>query len=287
MAHLDEHKLLSDRQHAFRKKHSCETQLITVIDDWAKIVDKSGQVDTFILDFEKAFDTPLMNYLSGYGIGGNTLKWIDSFLCDRQQRVMVNGVKSDWAAVLSGVPQGTVIGPLLFSLYINDITEDIDSELRLFAVDCVCYRELKDTEDTLKLQKDIDRLGCWARSWGMRFQPVKCNIMQITRKRIKKIYASYSLEGKVLENVEKIKYLGVTITNDLKWNTHVSNICTKANRTLGFLRRKLAACPLDVKESAYKGLVRPILEYGSSVGVPKAYFFKMNLRRFRKEQLDL
>ena len=224
MAHLDEHKLLSDRQHAFRKKHSCETQLITVIDDWANILDKGGQVDTFILDFEKAFDTPpheqLKCKLYGYGIGWKTLKWIDSFLCDRQQRVMVNGVKSDWAPVcFTGVPQSTVLGPLLFSLYIDDITEDIDSELRLFADDCVCYREIKDTEDTVKLQEDIDRLGCWARSWGMRFRPVKCNIMQITRKRIKNINASYSLEGTVLENVEKIKYLGVTITNNLKWKT--------------------------------------------------------------------
>ena len=102
-------KLLSDRQHAFRKKHNCETQLITVINDWAKILDKGGQVDTFILDFEKAFDTHphklLTCKLYGYGIGGKTLKWIDSFLCDRQQRVMVNGSKSDWAPVLSGVPR--------------------------------------------------------------------------------------------------------------------------------------------------------------------------------------
>ena len=95
----------------------------------------------------------------------------------------------------------------------------------------------------MKLQEDIDRLGCWARKWSMRFQPVKCNIMQITGKRIKKINASYNLEGTVLDNVETIKCLGVTITNDLKWNTHVSNICTKANRTLGFLRRNLSACP--------------------------------------------
>ena len=221
MAHLDEHKLLSDSQHAFRKKHCCETQLITVIDDWVKILDKGGQVDTFILDFEKAFDTLphelLKCKLYAYGIGGKTLKWINSFLCDRQQRVVMNGVKLEWDLVLSGVPQGTVLGPLLFSLYINDITEDIDSELRFFADDCVCYREIKDTEDTVKLQEDIDRLGCLARSWDMRFQPfVKCNIMQITRKRIKKINASYSLEGTVLDNVEKIKYLGVTITNDLK-----------------------------------------------------------------------
>ena len=195
---------------------------------------------------------------------------------------MVNGVKSDWATVLSGVPQGTVLGPLLFSLYINDITEDIDSELRLFADDCVCYREIKDTEDTVKLQEDIDRLGCWARSWGMRFQPVKCNIMQITRKRIKKINASDSLEGTVLENVEKIKYLGVTITSDLKWNTHVSNICTKANRTLGFLRRNLAVCPRDVKESAYKGLVRPILEYGSTVWDPQSILLQDELEKVQK-----
>ena len=109
MAHLDEHKLLSDRQHAFRKGHSCETQLTTVINDWAKILDNRGQVDAFILDFEKAFDTSpheLKSKLFSYGIGGKTLKWIDCFLCFRQQRVVVNGVKSDWASVLSGFPPG-------------------------------------------------------------------------------------------------------------------------------------------------------------------------------------
>ena len=107
MAHLDEHKLLSDKQHAFRKRHSCETQLITVINDWAKILDNGGQVDTFILDFEKAFNTPphelLKCKLYGYAIGGKTLKWIHSFLCFRQQRVVVNGIKSNWASVLLGV----------------------------------------------------------------------------------------------------------------------------------------------------------------------------------------
>ena len=164
MAHLDKHRLLSEKQYAFRKWHSCETQLITVIDDWAKILDNQGQVDTFILDFEKAFDTPtphelLKSKLFSYGIGGKTMKWIDAFPCFRQQRVVVNGIKSDWAPVVSGVPRGTFLGPLLFSLHINIIMSDIVSEIRLFADDCVCYREIKDIEDILKLQKDIDRLG--------------------------------------------------------------------------------------------------------------------------------
>ena len=133
---------------------------------------------------------------------------------------------------MSGVPQGTVLGPLLFSLHINDIMSDFESEIRLFADDCVCYREIKDMEDTLKLQKDIDRLnkGIWARKWGMRFQPVKCNMMQLTKKH-NKIEASYTLEGTVLKNVESIKYLGVTITSYLKWNSHMRNVCSKGNRS--------------------------------------------------------
>ena len=91
------------------------------------------------------------------------------------------------------------------SLYTNDISSDTESEIRFFADDCVCYHEIKDEKDTIKLQRDIDRLGSWARKWGMKFQPVKCNMMQPTRKRIKKIQASYTIEGTDLENVESIK----------------------------------------------------------------------------------
>ena len=141
----------------------------------------------------------LKSKLFSYGIGGKTLKWID----------VVNEVKSDCAPVLSGVPQGTVLCPLLFSLFINNISSDIEFEIRLFADDCVCYLEIKDEEDTMELQRDSDRLGCWARKLSMRFQPVKCNMMQLTRKRIKKIHASYTLEGTDLENVESIKYFEV------------------------------------------------------------------------------
>ena len=113
----------------------------------------------------------------------------------------------------------------------------------------------------------------------MRFQPVKCNMMQLTRKRIKKIHASYTLDETDLENVESIKYLGVTIISDLWWNTHVSNVCTKANRTLRFLRRNVYSCP---KEVAYKGLVYPVLDYGSSVWDPPGVVLQEELESVQK-----
>ena len=167
MAHLDEYQVLSDRQHAFRKRHSCETQLTTVLNDfWVKSWTKEDRL-THLFWTEKAFDTPphelLKSELFGYGIGGKTLRWIDSFLCYRTQRAVVNGETSEWVPVLSGVQQGTVFGPLLFSLYINDISTDIDSGIRLYADDCVCYREISDTDNSLKLQNDKDRFRCWAR----------------------------------------------------------------------------------------------------------------------------
>ena len=169
---------------------------------------------------------------------------------------------------MSDVPHGTVLGPLLFSLYINDISTDIDSDIRLFADDCVCYREIKDTEDTLKLKEDVDILGCWARKWGMRFQPAKCNMMQITRKQIKKESCFIYSGGNGPRKRRKHKVSWGHNHNYLKWNTHVRNICTKANRTRGILRRNLYAFPQEMKEAAYKGLMRSVLKYSGSVWDP-------------------
>ncbi len=270
-SHLEEHGIISPNQHAFRKGHSCETQLSHVINDLSKSLDKKKQIDSFILDFEKAFDTVshdlLKTKLRGYGIDIKTLNWIDAFLSNRKQSVVVNGHKSKISNVISGVPQGTVLGPLLFSLYINDIMEGVDSTVRLFADDCVCYREINNIEDCKKFQDDIDKLTAWAKKWQMRFQPSKCNIMQLHRKR-NIIDYDYKLGDTVLEKVDSIKYLGVTITKDLSWNNHIRNVCNKANRTLGLLKRNLSKCPSEVKMQAYKGLVRPILEYSSPIWDP-------------------
>ena len=169
--------------------------------------------------------------------------------------------KEDVTKLLKGLNPSKSLGP--DELHPR-VLKELASELGLpFADDCVCYREIKNVEDTEKLQKDIDRIGSWARKWGVRFQPVKCNMMQLTNKSTSKTQASYKHELLCWKNVESIKYLGATITKDLKWNTHISNMCTKANRTPFFT--KSVFLPLDVREASYKGLVRPILEYGNSV----------------------
>jgi ribonuclease P/MRP protein subunit RPP40 len=139
-SHLERFKIITPRQHGFRRNYSCETQLIAAIDDWAKTIDRKRQTDVIALDFSKVFDVVphkrLLHKLLSYGVNGKIHTWISNFLQNRRQRVVVDGETSTWAEVLSGVPQGTVLGPLLFLIYINDITENIASELRLFADDC-------------------------------------------------------------------------------------------------------------------------------------------------------
>ena len=162
-------------------------------------------------------------------------------------------------------------------MHINDITADIVSEIRLFADDCVFYHEIKDIEDTLKLQRDIDRLGNWVRELGMRFQPVNCNMIQLTKMKVtNKIQASYTLEGTVLENVENIKYLGVT----MKWNTHINNICTKATykTTPGFLRRTLFSCPQDIIKEWCVQFLNMKAQFGTLI--PKNFKMKNRAARF-------
>ena len=165
MQHLDKHKILTDRQHGFRTHHSCETQLIQTVHDIAQSLDRRTPLDMIIMDFSKAFDTVphkrLLHKLHHFGITGNTHKWITTFLTQRKQRVVVEGEHSSWTHVRSGVPQGTVLGPLLFLLYLNDLPDNIQSDLRLFADDCVVYREINSAEDISKLQQDMDTLAQW------------------------------------------------------------------------------------------------------------------------------
>ena len=190
-----------------------------------------------------------------------------SLLSNRQQAVVVNGSRSSWMPVTSGVPQGSVIGPALFLLYINDITTNIQSKLRLFADDSVIYREIHSTNDISILQQDLQTLTDWSAKWLMAFNVKKCASLTITRKK-SYFHHNYVLANELIPRVDSYKYLGVTVTKDLRWNTHCQLIRNKSNKTLGLLRRTLSPCSKDVKSKAYKALVRPQLEYGAEAWNP-------------------
>ena len=279
--HLLKHKILTDKNHGFRSGHSCETQLLTTTNDLMKAFDNGHQTDVVVLDFSKAFDTvphdKLLHKLDHYGVRGPLHFWIASFLKERKMKVVVDGEESAEAPVVSGVPQGTVLGPLLFLCHINDLPDTVTSKVRLFADDCLMYRNILTFNDHIKLQEDLKKLEEWADRWGMRFNAGKCYTLQT---RAKSSFM-YSLSGIFLKQVQETTYLGINISNNLKWNSHICNITRKAGQTLGFLRRNLQNCPKECRRLAYIALVRSKLEYASSVWDPHT---KENIDRLEKVQ---
>ena len=243
MQHLNRHNILYPLQHGFREKRSCESQLIEFVHDIAFNIQKGHQNDVVVMDFAEAFDkvahNRLLYKLSSYGVKGNTLGWIGSFLSGRSQKVVLEGKSSSSAPVLSGVPQGSVLGPILFLIYINDLPEYVsNSTVRLFADDTLLYLTIHNSSDCIKLQEDLNNLERWESDWQMSFHPDKSKVIHITTKK-KHIIHKYTLHGHTLSSVPQIKYLGVNISQDLKWNSHINSVSSKANQTLGFLKRNL------------------------------------------------
>ena len=241
------------------------------MNDLANIIDSKGQADVVLLDFSKAFDKVahkrLLAKLDYYGVRNSTLDWIASFLQGRTQEVVLEGVHSRPLPVDSGVPQGTVLGPLLFLVYINDITKGINSSIRLFADDCVVYRVIKTLQDAKTLQADLDLLQEWENKWLMHFNSDKCEVIQVTRK-TKPLNSSYTIHNKPLATVESAKYLGVHIHKKLSWDTHIASTAKKARSTIGFLNRNLRGCSKSTKEQVYNTYAKPILEYASPIWDP-------------------
>ena len=271
--HLDEQGLMYDLQHGFRERRSCETQLIMLIEDLARNASAGRQTDIILLDFSKAFDkvnhSKLIWKLHQYGIRGHVLSWIRAFLGSRSQRVVIDGEESESIPVTSGVPQGSVLGPILFLVYINDLPDEVRSQVRLFADDTALYLTLESEDDSSTLQSDLDILSAWESRWDMEFNPSKCQVVHVTGSKLKKpIKTDYLLHGQVLEAVTCARYLGVDISSDLSWNFHVDRITGNANRTLGFIRRNIKTKMSRVRETAYNTLVRPQLEYASAVWDP-------------------
>ena len=200
---------------------------------------------------------------------------------NRSQVVSVNGSHSSPRPVPSGVLQSSVLGPLLFLLYINDITEHIQSTMRLFADDSIIYREIKNICDHTLLQQDLKISLCeWAETWQLNFNISKCYHLGITNK-VVPFSHNYLMNDIVIAKSASTKYLGVTISHNLNWNQHCDNICSKANSMLGLLRRVLSDCSMDVKSKAYTTLVRPQLEYACSVWNP---YTKRNIHQIELVQ---
>ena len=276
MAHFDRHNILKDNKYGFRKKRSCETQLIVTVQEIASRLSKGDQVDVILLDFEKAFDkvshSRLLYKMDYYGVRGIAHSWIKAFISNRKQEVVLEGHHSIQADVLSGIPQGTVLGPLLFLAYINDLPDSLrSSEARLFADDSLLYLTVNGAKGSNLLQEDLSALEDWERAWQMSFKPSKCTIIRITsgKKRKKSAFqSSYTLHSHVFEVTDASKYLGVKVTDDLTWSKHISEVAGKANRILGFLRRNFKQCTKEVKTATYTTMVRPVLDYAFTVWDP-------------------
>ena len=279
MAHYNRHTFLSDYQHGFRSGYSCETQLLTTIEDIHRGLDSVPcHYDLIILDFAKAFDTVVFNRLlfklKKSGLNDKLLIWVKSWLTDRTQKVVVDGSHSRKEPVVSGVPQGTVLGPLLFLVYINDINSDIKSTLRLFADDSLLYRQVTSREDQCIIQQDIDQLSKWANLWQMSFNVKKCHVLKIGRsKRTTRNQSQsecvYDMAGVPLTEVEHHPYLGIELDNMLSWDIHLRNTQSKSTRILNMIRRNFTrGTSIDIRKALYTSLVRPHLEYSSAVWDP-------------------
>ena len=282
--HLNSHDLLYDLQHGFREKRSCETQLTMLVEDLARNLSKGKQTDLVLLDFSKAFDkvnhSKLLWKLHQYGIRGHALAWIRAFLGNRSQTVVLEGEESGSVPVTSGVPQGSVLGPILFLVYINDLPDELSSQVRLFADDTAVYLTIGGAEDGKVLQTDLDRLSVWEDRWDMEFNPSKCQVVRVTSSRTL-FNIAYTLHGQVLEVVTSAKYLGVDISSGLSWNPHIDRITGNANRTLNFIQRNIKTKNQKVRETAYNTLVRPQLEYAAPVWDP---YFKEKILQLEKVQ---
>ena len=217
--------------------------------------------------FDRVPHNRLCEKLSYYGISGPLLLWIKHYLFNRHQRVIIDGFSSYPSVVSSGVPQGTVLAPLLFLCFVNDIPLNVTFKIKLYADDILLYRTISSIDDCTQLQRDIDSLIKWSSTWQLPFNFNKCEFLCITNK-FSPITTTYYMDTNSIKQVSSAKYLGVTINEKLQWADHISNITKKASATLGFLHRNLNRCPSFIKTFCYKSLIIPILEYACTVWDP-------------------
>ena len=274
IAHMKLNNLFSDDQHGFLEGRSCLSNLLSTMEEWTRVMEDKGSIDCIYMDFMKAFDSVphqrLLHKLKSYNITGKLHEWIKNFLIGRQQRVVVNGIPSKNEEVSSGVPQGSVLGPVLFLIFINDLPDTLDVAVRIFADDTKIFTSVYDNDDQSNLQENLSKLETWAERWQMRFHPQKCKVMHIGKETEEFQYTMKTDGNSVnLEYVKEEKDLGVVIDNSLSFEQHCDAAINKANRILGVIRRSFKYLDRDVMLTLYKTLVRPHVEYGNTVWSPK------------------
>ena len=275
---LRDHLLLMlDRaQHGFIPGKSCVTQLVEVIDYIGSLLDSGKQTDVIYLDtvcrkpLTKCNTLLSLITLRQYNISGNLLNWFTSYLLGRRQRVTVLGATSKERKVTSGVPQGSILGPMLFLLYVNDLPKTVNtSKVACFADDTKILKQVDNLQDTAGLQNDIISLNGWATDNGLTFNQMKCKCQRITRKKTPVEYP-YALNGSVLAAANQEKDLGVWVSNELCWKKQVVEQTSKANKLLGFVRRSSWEIRSQrTRRCLFLSVVRPHLGYATQIWAPQ------------------
>ena len=269
VAHLMKHGVLSNGQYGFVPGRNCITQLLLCMEDWTNMIENGESFDIIYTDFSKAFDSVaherLLLKLENVGIKGDLLNWIRSFLTGRTQCVNVNGVTSSWKDVISGIPQGSVLGPLLFVIFINDMPEKVKFNIcKLFADDCKLYGPVNDNDGNI-MEIDFNNLENWPRQWQLPFNVKKCKVMHVGSKNPSR---AYKLNDEIIDASDHEKDLGVIIDDSLKFRTHAAAAIKKANQTLGIIKKSYTSRDAVTISTLYKAMVRPHLEYGNAIWGP-------------------
>ena len=248
-------------QHGFIKGRSCLSNLLICQNDIINLLDEGSAVDIVYLDLQKAFDKVphniLMQKIHSMGIGGRVAKWIKNWLTNRMQRVIVNGAHSEWKEVDSGVPQGSILGPLLFTIFINDLDDDVRNPLLKFADDTKLWGAVDSVEGIMRLQNDLDIISNWSKENLMPFNVSKCKVMHIGSRNTR---ASYSIMNQKNSETKDEKDLGVFFTETFKPSLYCNKACKAANKIIGLIRRSVENKSKEGMLTLYKTLVRPVLD---------------------------
>ena len=263
---LNDTKFLSNSQYGFRSGRSCTTQLIEVMNDFSTHFENKETVDIIYFDFKKAFDTVphnrLLLKLKQAGIDGNVLKWVTDFLHDRKQRVVIDSASSTGINVESGVPQGSVLGPLLFLIFINDLPDNLESTCKMFADDTKLYNLSKKSSS---LQSDINKLTDWSNTWQLKFNTDKCKVLHLGKNNP---CNAYFMNGQQLLTVNVERDLGVTFDSSLEFKEHITKCSSDANKLIGVIKRNISYLNKDSLRILITSLIRSKLEFCNCIWSP-------------------